>query len=337
VTVAKRSLVPVLAAAAAAAAFGFLSWLIAPAHAQDAAKPTPCAGMSFTDPKGDTSLSVSVLDTGVPAPDNHDITGGFFNYLPDESGTPILTANIQVANLTKDVMELATGVSWYFFWDGSDGETYWVAGRVSAAGETAFDYGIVGAGSLETQGETRGKLFEGPDGIIQINVPQRQTKAADGARLATTNASSRATFEIPVTGISFIPTTDDAPDSGIGKTYTVAQCPTASGAAPTPGVTAPTSTTLPVKLVTSSTKASKGKKGKTLSLKVQSTEEVKNLSGALKKGSTSYGSGKLATLNGNGTLKIKLKKALKKGSYKLSASGTTAGGSRKASFAFKVT
>jgi hypothetical protein len=175
-----------------------------------------------------------------------------------------------------------------------------------------------------TDGDTRGKMFPGDKGIIQIQVPQAATGAKDGAKLLSPYASSRAAFDL--VAVSYIPTADDGPDSQAGKSYTVAQCGGSSSAAGA----------LPITLKTSSAKAAKAKKGKSLSFKLASTDQVTNIKGTLKKGKSSYGSGKLALLAGDGTLKVKLKKSLKKGTYKLNLTGDTAGGSGKATFSVKV-
>jgi hypothetical protein len=318
----KRPLVPALALAAA---FALTAWITAPASALDDAKPTPtCAGVNFTDPTGDAAIDPVGVGLGaLPAPDNMDITGGFFKYDADASGSAALTANIEVANLTKEVPTGATGATWYYFWN-SGGQQYFVTATVDATGAETYEYGHTEQ-ILTTDGDTRGKLFPGAKGIIQIAVPQGATGAGDGKRLTAPYASSRAEFNL--VAVAYVPTADDGPDGQVGKTYTVAQC---GG-----GVTTATGA-LPVTLRTSSAKASKAKKGKSLSFKLASTELVTDVKGTLKKGKSSYGSGKLATLDGTGTLKIKLKKTLKKGTYKLNLTGTTTAGSGKATFSVKV-
>jgi methionine-rich copper-binding protein CopC len=295
-----------------------------PALALDDTKPTPtCAGVDFTDPAGDAAIDPVGIGLGaIPAPDNMDITGGFFKYDADASGTASLTANIEVANLTKDVPAGATGSRWYFFWT-SGSQVYFVTAGVDATGAETYTYGHQ-AQILQTDGTTTGKLFPGEKGILQIKVPQGATGAGDGKKLLSPYASSRAEFNL--VAVAYIPTADDAPDSQAGKAYTVAQC----------GGTATASSALPITLLTSSAKASKAKKGKSLSFKLTSTDQVTDIKGTLKKGKTSYGSGKLAILAGNGTLKVKLKKALKKGTYKLNLTGTTSDGPGKATFSVKV-
>jgi hypothetical protein len=329
---ARRALI---AAAAISAAYAGVAWLAAPARALDDVKPTPtCAGQTFTDPKGDAQIDL--LEVGgigaMPAPDNLDITGGFFKYDPDASGAASLTANIQIANLSKEIPTLADASSWTFRWTVS-GTVYYLLAEVDSGGTPTFEYGTVDGVQLNKVGDTKGKLFEGTDGVLQIAVPQSGTKATDGAKLTSPYTTSSATYG---PGPSLLVTADNGPDSQAGKSYEVAQC-AAEAAAPT---TTPTTTAqpgvLPITLGTSSAKASKGKKGKSLSFKLKSTEEVTGITATFKKGSTSYGTGKLAKLMSSGTLKVKLKKALKKGTYKLQLKGSTAAGKGKATFSVKV-
>ena len=74
---------------------------------------------------------------------------------------------------------------------------------------------------------------------------------------------------------------------------------------------------------------------KTLSLKLKSSEAITKIGAQLLKGKKVVGTGKLASLNGTGTLKLKLKSKLKKGSYTLNLVGNRASGER-ATAAFKL-
>jgi hypothetical protein len=269
----------------------------------------------------------------MPAPDNLDITGGFFKYDPDASGAASLTANIQIANLSKEIPTFADAASWTFRWTVS-GTVYYLLAEVASGGTPTFEYGTVDGVQLNKVGDTKGKLFEGADGVLQIAVPQSGTKATDGTKLTSPYTTSSATYG---PGPSLLVTADNGPDSQSGKSYEVAQCPAEAPPATTPTTPATAQPgVLPITLGTSSAKASKGKKGKSLAFKLKSTEEVTGITATFKKGSTSYGSGKLAKLKSSGTLKVKLKKALKKGTYKLQLKGTTAAGKGKATFSVKV-
>ena len=326
-TQSKRPLV-VLAAALAAIVCASIAW-VGPVGAQTAAAPTPdCSGFVFKDSSSDQGIPQGAVPI-IPAGPNLDITGVFFRYDTDaEQKTPV-TVNIQVTDLSKDLPLGGSAASWYAEWTVAD-VIYYAKADLDDAGAITYDYGVDDPNlGLTSTGPTTGKFFEGPGGIVQIRVPQAGTKANDGSVLKESVAHASVTLP------GLLVFADNAPDAGTGKNYTVAQCPGAETTTPPP---ATTSTVLPVKLITSSAKASKSKTkaGKSLSFKLQSTEQVTGLKATFKKGSTSYGTGKLATLNGNGTLKVKLKKALKKGSYKLKLTGTTAGGARSATYAVKV-
>src|SRR4051794_15597058 len=138
----RRSVLGALLAAAAVAL------LATPA----AAAPAPgCAGTAFTDASGDASdTTVFVGFDGQP---NLDVLAGWFL---DDAGT--VTANIQVANLSTDVPDTATGVDWYMVWTNAAGELKFVRASVAPGGEPVFSYGtatVTGSNTLyQDEGET---------------------------------------------------------------------------------------------------------------------------------------------------------------------------------------
>jgi hypothetical protein len=67
--------------------------------------------------------------------------------------------------------------------------------------------------------------------------------------------------------------------------------------------------------------AKKAKKGKTVPVKVTTSRGIAEVVATLKKGSKTVGTAKVAPFGGSGTLKVKLAKALKKGSYTLTVIG----------------
>jgi uncharacterized protein YaiE (UPF0345 family) len=316
---ARRPIVPLLAATIAAAAFALVAWLAAPAGAQSAAAPKPdCSGLAFTDPPGDQGLPQGVGI--VPAGPNLDITGAFFRYDTDQDAKSPVTVNIEVSDLDKSIPLGGTTASWYAEWTYKD-VVYYVKASVDTAGTETY----TGGTDDPTQGldealTTSGKFYPGPNGIVQIFIPQGATKANDGNRLTQTLAHT--SVDIP----GFLLFADNAPEAGSGKTYTVAQCP---GTGPKPVL-------MPIKLLTSTVKASKAKKGKSLSLRVTSPDSLTDIKATLKKGSSTYGTGKLETLDVAGTLKVKLKRSLKKGTYKLNLTGQTNGGPGKSTFNLRV-
>src|SRR5688500_12254190 len=89
------------------AALAALAVPIAAADAQDP-KPVPCNGLLIKDSAGDQDVApIGGGGAGGPlaskGPDNIDIRGLFFNLTPGADGKPVLTANVQITNLTKDV------------------------------------------------------------------------------------------------------------------------------------------------------------------------------------------------------------------------------------------
>jgi hypothetical protein len=317
VTVAKRPLVPVVAALAATLAFGLCAWQAGPADAQSTGTPKPdCSGNVITDAPGDQGLPQGV--GVIPAGPNLDITNVFLRYDADPDAKSPLTANIQVTNLDKSIPLGGTTASWYAEWT-VGGTLYYVKASVDASGAETYTAGVDDPNTgLSEDIDTSGHFFMGPNGVVQIFVPQSGTKASDGNRLTETTAHS--SVDIP----GFLLFADNAPDGGSGKSYVVKQCP--GGPAPA----------LPVELVTSSVKRSKAKKGKTLSFRLTSQDALTDIKGTLKKGSKSYGSGTLGVLDVAGILKVKLKKSLKKGTYKLNLTGKTAAGDGEATFNVKV-
>jgi hypothetical protein len=236
-----------------------------------------------------------------------------------------------------------------------DDTLHFVRAITDFTGATVFEYGSftpnptgVGLTGVSVyEGNTTGKLFEGAEGVVQVVIPADQ--APVGTKLTTLYTSATQGRTLPTAfpgyfrGLSSVLDTapDDAPDTAPG-TFTVGPCaeappgPNTGSQGGTAGQTV-SSTPLPVTLVTKSAKAAKkGKKSsKSLSLKLKSSEAITNLGAQLVKGKKVYGTGKLASLNGTGTLKLKLKSKLKKGSYTLDLVGNRASGER-ATAAYKL-
>jgi hypothetical protein len=319
----------VLLAVSVACVFG----LVSPALALDDTKPAPaCSDLAFKDPAGDQVRGFTGTPVDPSVGPNMDVIGGFFK---DDAGE--VTANLQISNLSNDIPPGASAISWYVVW--TVGSTdYFVAATVASGAQPAYEHGTYDAslGQFSSVGASKGKFFPGDHGVIQIVIPAA-AKGSEGQILKSPYAYAYENISIPGVG-SLLNQDDRAPDTGNGKSYEVAQC--AAGSTPPTGTTPPVSTTppgtLPITLASSKAKAAKAKKGKSLSLKLKSTEQVTGITATLKKGSTTYGTGKLASLNGSGTLKVKLKKAMKKGTYKLQLKGSTAAGAGKATFSVKA-
>jgi hypothetical protein len=304
------------------------------AGAQDTVKPTPCGGEPLiTDPAGDQ-------DPGGP---NQDITGVFLNYIDGH-----LTANIQIANLSKELPDQADsqgGAYWYVWY--TDGDTRRFVKAVNADGSTVtYAYGMVdpfALGFYLTSGDTTGKFIEGPDGIIQIEIPSDAGAGADKKFAGVVATADDITGLNDVIGVNS--SVDIAPDgassldgSDGGKDYTVAPCVAAPTPPPVATPTTPTTTELPLKVTKVLDGAKKAKRKKALRLTVNATEAITDLSLSLKAKGATYGNAKVASLSGTKTLKLKIlkPKKFKSGTYTLTAKGTVAGTKRKATLTVKV-
>jgi hypothetical protein len=307
------------AVGAALASVSLATCLAAPAGALDATKPDPgCAGLAFVDPAGDQT------DPFGTAPQNLDVTGGFFKY----DGTTT-TANIRVANLSQDVPPYATGVDWYFLY-AVGATTYYVGASIDFTGAVTFGYGTYDSAQGYTETDTMaGKLFEGPSGVIQLAVPTA-AKGGEGNLLRSPYVDATESYSVPGVG-GFVQSADDAPDSLSGRAYTVGSCEAgATGATP---IRAPARTsTLRIKLLSNRASAARAHKGRTLALRLRSSEAITKLSGRITSGSTRnprvYGTGRLKRINGTATLRVRLRRALHRGSYRLDLGGIKRKGQR---------
>jgi hypothetical protein len=270
----------------------------------------------------------------------------------------VLTANIEIANLSPDPfptpLDSQGGVYYYVFFNVGDA-TYFVK-SVNIDGNTVtFQYGGIepltpAFTTYATNGDTPGKWFEGPDGVVQLDIPE-----SIGGKLGT-NITSVMAFVDYIQGsddmFGFNNHVDLAPDDATpgdateGVPYTVTECPaTAAPTAPITGPTGPTgpvgATTLPLSVSKVLDGAKKAKKKKALRLSLNATDTITDLSLSLKKkggkGPT-YASAKSASLTGTKTLKLKLlkPKKFKGGTYTLLAKGTVNGTKLKATLVVKV-
>jgi hypothetical protein len=348
---------------ASIAALGLMLWPTTGARAADPAPaPTPCNGVFLADAKGDELVPYpgpEVIRAGEDP--NLDIQNVFLNYRPGADGKPVLTANFQVRELKDAKPEIsAEGVSWVLEFDRL-ANIDWV--RAVYDGAWKFQWGDIKGetGDLPELGNlwqsvpaaTTGRVFPGKDGIIQIDFPANPEVKA-GAKLP---AAWAFTSVLPPSWDGYTNTyvvTDAAPEEG-DKDYTVVDCPAGDpSAVPTPDatVTPPTTgtpqqttpptdqpqqqppannpqarqTVLPFKAAGSLGSAKKAARKRLISVRVSSTQTITNLFVQLKKGSKVIGTGRLSTLNGNGTLKLALRsKKLKAGKYLLAATGSVDG------------
>ena len=314
---------------------------------QERPTPTSCAGLTFTDPPGDQSLQTQGQSTRQRTPDNTDLREGFFRYAPDSSGNNVMTANIQVTNLTKAVQTGSTGTGWYFYFGATRAGaavTLFVRANLSTAGAVTYDYGILSAGNTK-EGDTTGRFLEGADGIIEIVVPIDKMQIG-GQTLNSPYADAKISFA------NFVPTADLGPDGRNGKSFKVVPCAepgSPTQPAPVPpsggggsggggpgggggtggggGQGSPTGTgaaTLGLKVVTGRSGATKAARKKSFTVSLIASEKVTGLKARLFKGTATkgktLGKGALRQVAKRAKLKVKVRK-LKKGTHTLVISG----------------
>jgi hypothetical protein len=318
----------VLGAAALAAA--------APAGAVDETKPAPaCYGLAFTDKKGDAASQAPGAQPG--GRENLDLIGGFYKY-DAAKAEEATTFNMQIANLSKDIPDGATAVSWYISYGNAAGDP-WLRALTDFTGLVSYEtghYEIVGPQTQSVRdGATTGAFFEGPEGVIQIVYPA-DGPGKPGTTLKTATVTAYEARQV-LPGASPTPAkggllyeVDIASTKG---TFTVGSpCPATAPSAPAASTNAPAPTTqplnsgtkpLPARLVTTKAKAAKR-----LKLKVKSTEALTKFGLQIRKGKKVFGKASAAKLSGTKTLKVKTKK-LKKGSYTVDLAGTDSSGARR--------
>jgi hypothetical protein len=332
----RRFVLGALIAAAAAALLATPAW----------AAPVPgCAGTAFTDAAGDAT------DTTVPGVDgkgqpNLDVLSGFF--LAD-GGT--VTANIQVANLTTDVPATATGVDWYMIWTNAAGALKFVRASVAPGGDPAFSYGTVtvtDANTLYTDdGETSGQFFTGPNGVVQIQVPADLAGGTLKAPHAATSAEQDFDTGAGISG-GRLATADNAPDEGGGSDYAIGGCTSTPTTTPAPDVggpspvastpagqapsSAPSGSSAPARpaalhVAVRRTSARTVSRRHALTVAVSTTAPLTQVKALLlDRRGKKVGSGALARLSGKGTLKLRVRRTLRKGTYTVRVTGRDGSG-----------
>jgi hypothetical protein len=315
-----------------------------PANAADPMPAFSGCGKSVKDSPSDATDQVAS-----PAPRETEIEGAFVN-----AGDAKPTINLIIADLTGSVPPPATSITYDTIYGFTASTTNFVRAYLDFTGMVVFEYGHTEPLATSTRyaldGPTAGKLFTGAHGVVQIEVPQEAGGKA-GTTLKGLQAETqlgRTTFvpgavsQSPSRGLSF---QDDT--AGLGN-VTIGPCApgttTGGGTTTTPTVTPPSSSApptssssgpLPVSLGSKSVKAAR--KRKTITIKLKSSEPLTAVGVRISKGTAAYGTGKLAKLVKTGKVKVKLTKALKKGSYALDVAGTDGKGARRvASFKLKV-
>jgi hypothetical protein len=316
--------------------------LAAPAATASAADPMPtpdCHGIQVTDKTGDSVNGVDPsLGSGSPS---SDLVAGWFTYDPASNKA---TANIQVANLTLgEVDPPYDAISWEFQFTAA-GNARYVRAFEDISGATKFNWGAPRAiTDDQTQpsvgGATTGKLFPGPNGVIQIDVPLKDMNIAAGTTLKGLALEVRQWDTFPAATPALpVPVYSVAPiyDSAAGKTPVVlgpctGPAPVAPAPASGPTASAPAQPArLAVKVTVPKLSAKKVSRKHGFSVKLSGT--ASKIVARLRQGNLGpdgkvVGSGSLAKLKGKGTLKIKVRGKVRKGAYTLELAGRNADGS----------
>src|SRR4051794_17909180 len=232
------------------------------AHAADPAPPPPkpCTTASFlADPFGDSLISptpiVSADPLMQPGADNMDL-GGFY-LTSDENGTGFVNIKLKNASLAMPAKTTSlSGIAYYFSYRNVDGVERFVSATISndptslddptpntnvAAADGALKFGVGNidprTGSYSTTGSGAGTLFPGPNGVVQIQLPD--VFGGDTIGDLVLVAAGRT----DVVAASSLPRADEAPDgadpdseTGVAS-YDVPQCgtpPTAASGQKTP-------------------------------------------------------------------------------------------------------
>jgi hypothetical protein len=322
----QRAMLVAIAALAGGVAFGG-----GPAGAADPVPTFSGCGKFVKDSPNDAADQVAD-----PAPKETEIEGAFVN----ADGTP--TFNLIIANLTGTAPPPATSVTYNAVYSWKPDTTTFVRAHIDFTGAVVYEYGHTEPLATSTRyaydGPADGKLAKGEHGVVTIIIPPdaggkpgTALKAIEAqTQLGRTTVVPGAGSGSPSRGLSF---QDDA--AGIGG-VTIGPCAPGTGstapatAAPTTTTTTPSSQTagpLPVTLVSKKIKAAKPKK--TVAIKLKASEPLTAVGIRISKGKKVFGTGKAAKLSGTGTIKVKVAKGLKKGTYALDVAGTDAKNQRR--------
>lgn len=321
-----------------------LALLVTAMVIQPATAATPTfsgCGKFIKDKAGDASDPVQT-----PGPDEADIEGAWI-----DAGGPKPTLNLQIVDLTGSVPPPATSITYDATYSGVAEGNSFVRAYLDFAGMVAYEYGhqeeLAGASQRYVYaGDTEGEMFTGPHGVVRIVIPA-EAGGKPGTVLKGVTAETQvgrsaigpaAVNVLPTRGLSY------QNDNAALGSVTIGDCaaPPAGGDGGTPTTTPGPSTApssqagpAPVKLVTRKIKRAKARKA--VKVKLKTTEALTAVAVRLSKGRTVYGTGRLSKLTKTGTVRFKLKKAIKKGTYAFDVAGTDGQGRRRiASLKLKV-
>jgi methionine-rich copper-binding protein CopC len=317
-----------------------LALTAAPAAAQ-VAKPVPCTGNQAQDATGDAFVGFVGNDTPIPADPSGDLKTLFFRR---DKGK--VTVNFSLTEVKKAVPPGATSLSYRMYFNIGDVQNFIQTSLATGASEPTYVFGHTELpASNVVDGDTKGQWVEGADGVISVEIPASHLPKVDS------KLTEGYLFSALVRG-AVNTQTDQIPDGDARFAWTNSECPGAEApAGPLPGApavpgsnpsTPPPATptnkpgsgsgaaTGPLQIGVSPLSLKSKKVKKSLAFKLDCKEALKAVTVQFKKGSKVVSKGSLASCSGKTTLKLKLAKKLKKGSYTLVFAGKRADGSANA-------
>jgi hypothetical protein len=199
------------------------SVLSSPALAADPLPQPGCQGFAFED--GDADQTNVLVPAQFRTPST-EMTGGFLLY---DEATKKTTFNIVVKDLQATVPTGFMSIAWQANLTTPDGTNAFIRALLDATGSIIYEWGAPDATLPVTrnvvQGTTTGKLFTGPNGVVQLDVPAALAPAG-----ATLDNVSGTTYQSNASGPNAVPPTVsrglsqimDTTDSGV---FTVGPCP----------------------------------------------------------------------------------------------------------------
>ena len=284
-----------------------------------------------------------------PAPKEAEIVAAWI-----DAGGPKPSLNIQIADLTGSVAPPATSITYDAIYGGvGDQDLTFVRAYLDFAGMVAYEYGHQetlpsGNPRYVYDGDTEGEMFTGEQGVVRVVIPPEAGGKAGQVLKGVTPETQVGRSAIvpgavnvaPTRGFSFQNDTSSLGNVTLGDCAPGTTTPPGGGGGggggttPPPGGGTPNTQPpssqappAPVTLVTKSLKRAKAKKA--VKVKMKTTEALTAVAVRLSKGSKVFGTGKLSKLTRTGTVKFKLKKAIKKGTYAFDVAGTDGQGRRR--------
>lgn len=324
--------------AAVAAGVAATASCAAPAVAAAAppAREPACLGLAFEDPAGDQAARLQGV-TVVPAGPNTDVLGGFFTL---EDGKAF--AHIVISALSREMPQHAEAIIWMMRWKSGPTEN-WVAADLLKDGTLFFSFGHFDGSTLVEDGRLDGEFGHGPRGVIRIPIPASHGGAA-GSTLTDPWVRVYGLFGRvdPLDLYALSLTIDRGPDSGFGRTATLAECPPPTGrdgAAPPPRPSAPGPPPdgglraereggragLPIRLL-GPRRVRLAHPAALLTFRLRAQEPIAGLRIRLRRGDRTYAGVRVGRLTATRTVRLRPRRTIRPGTYRLEVDGTDSRG-----------